>query len=308
MKKITTTKIAGFLVLQLLILQGVSGKTVADRSHVFAEKMNEILVDLKDTHYQSKTVVDPEKGVFRCNCSGLISHLLRHHFPESYLTVRGSKAPWKVRPLAVTFYETFMVAEDGRKPGWQKVNRIMDAKPGDIVAWRKLTIKEGYNTGHVVMVASQPVLDADGRVKVRIVDSSSGRRANDTRPKGVSGVGSGDMWFSIDEEGRPIAYWLNEKSNRSKSNKIAIGRIVPITVKDALFPKPVPAKAPKEVLADRDFIGMTGEDAERLAENRGLIPRVIVKEGERLAVSKTLNDERVNMVVKSGKVIRTIRG
>ena len=298
-----------FLV-QILVTSAGWSKEPTDRSHLFAKHVNEVLAGLKDTNYQSKTEVDASKGIFRCNCSGLISHILRHHFPESYLTVRGENAPWKIRPLAVTFYETFVAAgrKEGAKPGWEKVPKIMDAKPGDIIAWRKLILKQGLNTGHICMIAGTPTLEADGRVKVRIVDSSGSRRANDTRPEGVDGVGSGDMWFAINEKGEPVGYWLNEKANRSRTHKIAIGRLVPIKVSAAIHPNAVKAPAIIPTSPDLAFIGLSADQALKLAEERRIAARVIVDNGNRLPVSKTLNDDRVNFVTKDGKVVRTIRG
>lgn len=294
--------------LSLLLSAGLA-KEPADNSHLFAKEIEKVFTNLKDTNYQSKTVVDHANGVFQCNCSGLISHILRHHFPESYLTVRGDNAPWKIRPLAVTFYETFMAAgrKEGAKPGWEKVPKLMDVKPGDIIAWRKLILKQGLNTGHVCMIAGYPTLEADGRVKVRIVDSTSGRHANDSRPDGVTGVGSGDMWFAINEEGEPVGYWFNEDSKRSRTYKIAVGRLVPIKASTAIHPKAVPVTAPTPS-PDLAFIGLTPEEGAKLASQRKLEARLIVNNGTKLPVSKTLNDQRVNFVTQDGKVIRTIRG
>jgi len=303
-------KILLALLVQSLVISTGWSKEPTDRSHLFAKHVNEVLVGLKDTNYQSKTEVDATKGIFRCNCSGLISHILRHHFPESYLTIRGENAPWKIRPLAVTFYETFMAAgrNDGAKPGWEKVPKMMEAKPGDIIAWRKLILKQGLHTGHVCMVAGFPTREPDGRVKIKIVDSSGGRRANDTRPDGVTGVGSGEMWFAINEKGEPVGYWLNEKANRSRTHKVAIGRLVPIKISGAIHPRALPVPAVVPTSPDLAFIGLTAEEATQLAAQRRLAARIIVDNGKRLPISKTLNDERVNFVTKDGKVVRTIRG
>lgn len=298
-----------FIAFQILLTSLSQAKEPSDRSQEFAQRMNEILVGLKDTRYQSKTVVNSAKGVFRCNCSGLISHILRRHFPESYLTVRGKNAPWKIRPLAVTYYETFVAAteHDNTKPGWRRVQKMMDIKPGDIIAWRKPSLIQGRHTGHIVMAASKPILESDGRVKIRVADSTSRRHANDTRPRGVKGVGAGDMWFAINKEGEPVGYWLNEKPRQSKTNKIAIGRLVPIKIQTALHPKAIPL-ATKKPSPDYDFLGMTQKQAIKLAGGRNLKTRIIVIDNKRKPVSKTLNDDRVNLIIKDGKVIRTIRG
>lgn len=301
--------IPAFFVFSLLLSAGWAKEPV-DKSHLFAREMNVILKGLKDTNYQSRTEVDPSKGIFRGNCSGLITYILRNHFPEAYLTVRGKDAPWKIRPLAVTFYETFMAAgrKEGAKPGWERVPKLMDVKPGDIIAWRKPILKQGLNTGHVCMIAGLPTLEPDGRIKVRVADSTSGRHANDSRPKGVNGVGTGDMWFEVNEKGEPIAMWLNENSKRNPKYKIAMGRIIPIKVSTAIHPKAVPAPTKTPPSPDLPFLGLTIEKANRLAAKHGLEARVIVLDGKHLPVSKSLNPNRINLVLQKGKVIRTIRG
>ncbi|YCM45997.1 hypothetical protein V2O64_08210 [Verrucomicrobiaceae bacterium 227] len=310
MSSLSLRKTCLVLLAQALFTSSLRAKDPVDRSHLLAKQVNEILADLQDTKYQSKTEVDAAKGIFRSNCSGLISHLLRHNFPESYLTVRGENAPWKVRPLAVTFYETFIAAgrNEESKPGWQKVPKMMDVKPGDIIAWRKLILKQGFNTGHVCVIAGHPTLEPDGRVKVRIIDSTSGRHANDTRPPGVTGLGAGDMWFAVNEEGEPVGYWFNEKSKRSRTHKIAIGRLVPIKISGAIHPKATPSPALATTSPDLVFIGLSTEEAIQLASQRKLTSRLIVDNGNRLPVSKTIDDKRVNFVTKGGKVVRTIRG
>jgi len=293
----------------LLLLTGSVGASAAPRqdSAHYRAKMEGIVANLKETKYQSKTVVDHGQGVFKGNCSALIGYVMRENFPEAYLSVRGRRAPWRVRPLAVTFYETFVALKEDRanRPAWEAVTRMMEVKPGDIIAWRKLTITEGLNTGHICMIAGEPVMEGDGRVRVRIIDSTSGRHANDTREKGSNGVGAGEMWFAVNEAGAPVGYWLHEKSKRSKTNKIAIGRIVPVQESGSFYPKPLRVKGKAR---DGDFIGLAEAEAAALAKTRLLKARVISRDGKSASVTREITDGRVNFILKKGKVFRTIRG
>lgn len=309
--KISIGSLTGLAVfVQILCTSFTRGQEPADLSHLYAKKVETIVANLRETKYQSKTVVDHDKGLFKGNCSGFIGYVLRENFPEAYLSVRGNRAPWRARPLAVTYYETFVsVGEnDLSKPSWQRVRRMMDVKPGDIIAWRKLTLAEGLNTGHICMIAGKPVMDPDGRVRVRIIDSTSGHHAKDTRKPGTNGVGAGEMWFAVNAAGEPEGYWLHEKSKRSKTNKIAVGRMIPVTRKGAFYPLATGAQRPVASLLDQDFLDLTEAAATDLAVKRHLKFRVIEKDGLMQAISREINSKRVNVVLRKGKVVRTIRG
>ncbi|MFT6863359.1 MAG: hypothetical protein ACJAVK_001920 [Akkermansiaceae bacterium] len=288
----------------------VSAATPVDLSGLNHQEMEGLLRDLKVTRYQSKTVVDHATGTFKGNCSGLIGYVLRRRFPEAYLSVRGMWAPWRARPLAVTYYETFVsVGKEGHsKPAWKRVRKMVEVKPGDIIAWRKLSITQGLNTGHICMIAGKPVVEKDGRVRVRVIDSTSGRHFNDTRKPGTNGVGAGEMWFSINAAGEPDGYWMHEKSKRSKTHKIAIGRIVPVFFSAALQPQP---KKDGQVVTgafDADYLGQTEAGAAEIAMKRKVKFRVIERDGVSLPVTHEITEKRVNFVIKRGKILRTLRG
>ena len=108
--------------------------------------------------------------------------------------------------------------------GWQRIVRLMDAKPGDLIAWRKDPLPTKGNTGHIVMVMGKPVTEKDGAVHIQILDASKRGHAHDTRKKGASGVGLGSMWFRVDEAGAPIAYHWSNPKRKPSVRPIAIGR------------------------------------------------------------------------------------
>jgi hypothetical protein len=111
--------------------------------------------------------------------------------------------------------------------GWLRIERIADARPGDILAWRSLKPKRG-STGHVVILDGRPVQTPDGEVCVPVIDSTSSGHGNDTRPKGQTGIGRGLMWFAVDAQGHPTAYRWSRPTGKLQSRPIAIGRPVPI--------------------------------------------------------------------------------
>src|SRR4051812_8372978 len=95
------------------------------------------LAILKTTTYQHVTDIDESTGEFACDCSGLISWLLRKELPEHYKSVTFEKK-WR-HPRAIEYCDMFRAAPTDARPGqlWQRIDRLTDARPGDIWAWRK---------------------------------------------------------------------------------------------------------------------------------------------------------------------------
>ncbi len=59
---------------------------------------------------------------------------------------------------------------------------------------------------------------------------------------------------------------------------------------------------------DQDFIGKTEAEAARLAEDRGLVIRVMARDGEALFGTTDYRTDRVNLTIKDGVVVGTSRG
>lgn len=266
---------------------------------VIVERLQKMLSGLTETAYQAGTKIDESTGSFKADCSGLVGYVLRDLYPEAYLSLRGTEAPWRLRPVSVTYYETLDAAAKEKGTGhWRRVEKLMEVKPGDILAWRREVLEQGKATGHVAVVASDPIAEDDGRVRIRVIDSTRGLHSNDTRSEDNLGVGSGDMFFLMDEDGRPTGFQVRDRGPVSR-HPFLFGRIVDMgdqVSADVNFPE------------DGDFIGLTVDRAEALAAERGLRTRVIVNEGEITPLRLNSSDRRVNFIVKKGKVIRSLRG
>lgn len=285
----------------LVLLTSARAEPPMTSREAFAAYIEGMLAEMKETDYQAQTEIDEETGSLKCDCSGLICYVLRHQFPEAYVSVRGMEAQWRKRPFSVTFYETFMAAseEAPNNSPWQRIRRITDARPGDVLAWRTRSIEEGVSTGHTCMIASVPEEEPDGRIRVRVIDSTRKTHANDTRPGGKLGVGAGDMWFTVNDDDEPEGFYVNDQSRHSTSNKIAIGRIINL------------GEQPHDehlVPSDADFVGLKTSAAIDLAMERKTDWRVIDDDGKITPVKLGLTDSRVNFVVRKGKVVRTLRG
>jgi hypothetical protein len=190
-----------------------------------------ILNSIEKTKYQHRTEMDEEKGVYLCDCSGLVGYILNRSVGADG---SGALGDGRKRPLAM-HYEKFFAAAPTKADGesrWQRIERLADARPGDIIAWRHEKPKPG-NTGHVVIVDQRPVAENDGLVRVVFIDSTTRPMVDDTRPKGTNGVGRGTMWFKVDENGSPIAHIRGARATEPKTEAISIGRALPAPKKSA---------------------------------------------------------------------------
>jgi hypothetical protein len=189
---------------------------------VYDEAMR-ILNGMKRTEYQHRTEIDEEKRVYLCDCSGFVGYVLNRTVGKD--EGKGPFGDGRNRPLAMD-YEKFFAAAPTKPNGkdrWQRIERLADARPGDVIAWRHEKPRPG-NTGHVVIVAQRPELEADGLVRVVFIDSTTRPQADDTRPPGTSGIGRGAMWFKIDDKGRAVAHIRGSRSAEAKVEAISIGR------------------------------------------------------------------------------------
>lgn len=268
------------------------GRTKLAPGSQFAARIEGVLQSLQQTKYQHTTKIDAAQGFVYCDCSGLIGFFLREEFPEAYLSVKGDEAPWRKRPLAVTYYQTFVSAGSKTDGSWKRVTKLADAVPGDILAWRKEDLKAGSTTGHVCMIASRPEKVGDGKIRVRVIDSTRSPHDSDTRSEGKDGLGTGYKTFLVDANGKPIGY---TKGERELKKTMAVGRIVK-------------AKAATTHEADADFIGLTAAKAIEVAKQRGHVSRIIRQDGNPKPVVWNINDDRVNFVIKDDHVTQVVRG
>src|SRR5262245_16893241 len=145
-----------------------------------------ILESIEKTKYEHRTKIDEEKGEYYCDCSGLVGYVLNRTVGKDG---SGALGDGRERPLAMHYEQFFAKAptKRDRESRWQRVEKLIDARPGDIIAWRHEVPKPG-NTGHVVIVAARPVVEEDGLVRVVMIDSTTRPQVDDTRAKGTSGV------------------------------------------------------------------------------------------------------------------------
>lgn len=236
LKKTIKNKILIPVVVALLVLNGYSGPALSDApvttvrqtpASRIVDQTRYILSNLKSTRYSHKTKIDEQFGIYITDCSALVCHVLEKVAPVSLAVVTVDPNHRYAR--AKNFFDAFQNAPiKGAQGGWQRIERLMDAKPGDIIAWRKDPMPPKGNTGHVVVLMEMPIKARNGVVRVTVMDASKSGHGCDTRKKGESGVGLGTMWFRIDDDGAPTALHWSSLKRKPKKYPIAIGRAVTV--------------------------------------------------------------------------------
>jgi hypothetical protein len=196
-----------------------------------SDEARRILGSIQSTEYRHATQIDEKKGSYYCDCSGFVGYVLNRTVGKD--DGKGPLHDGDSRPVAMEYAKFFAAAPT--KPGsnrWQHVERLTDARPGDVIAWAHDKPMPG-NTGHVVIVDERPAVEKDGLVRVIVIDSTTKPQVDDTRAEGTSGIGRGTMWFTVDGDGRPVGYVRGSRDAKPKVEPIAIGRALPTADKAA---------------------------------------------------------------------------
>ncbi len=188
-----------------------------------SDEARRILGSIQTTKYKHRTDINEAKGQYYCDCSGFVGYVLNRTVGKH--DRQGPLHNGDRRPVAMEYAKLFAAAPtkaNGRNR-WQHIVRLADTRPGDIIAWRHDKPMPG-NTGHVVIVDEQPVIEQDGLVRVVVIDSTTLPWQDSSGAKHGSGVGRRTMWFTVDDMGRPVGYVRGSRSARPKDEQIAIGR------------------------------------------------------------------------------------
>lgn len=191
---------------------------------------------LTSTLYQHKTQVDPKTGSHRYDCVGFVSYALKQAAPqarESAFKALGIK-PGRI-PSPGLYATLFASLAEKPQPGWEAVAKASDLRPGDVVAWERIT---ATSNGHAVVIASVPAAGPDGTWVVEVYDSTSSPHGDDSRPNDEraevlatsgkrSGLGHGVMVFTAD----PVTGALTgyRWSPKSKTTIVRIGAGRPVS-------------------------------------------------------------------------------
>jgi hypothetical protein len=219
-------------VLSLILIAAIA-PTAAAQSKSNPLKPPQLLLEaerqlslMRTSVYQHRTDVDEASGRFNYDCSGFLDYALQKISPEAYAELPISKQSSK-RPLAQDFYTLFSHSTK-KSTHWERIRKVSHVRAGDIVVWLRPSDSDSKNTGHVMIVKSQPSVNPrqTNEFLIPVVDSTSSPHAQDSRPKGQTGLGVGVIGAIVDSKGEPIAYhWRGGESKREEKTPIAFGRI-----------------------------------------------------------------------------------
>jgi hypothetical protein len=186
------------------------------------------LAHMKSSTYAHHTHVDEAVGTFEYDCSGFLGYAASRAAPDAWSAVVAT-TPRRPRSVEiVAFLQRIPVGSTSGR--WQRLGRIQDLAPGDVVVWVKPADSRSTNTGHTVIVHGPVVADPGqrGAFIVPVADSTEHPHVpGDARSAAHrTGLGLGEIVLVGDDAGAPIGYrWSRGQKSREKSTTIALGRL-----------------------------------------------------------------------------------
>ena len=183
-----------------------------------------ILENTRHTNYQHNLVIDEATGTYDVDCSGFASYILgrvaRNHL--SLIPIVTPLGISESRLLAQDDYDFFSQLPNETIDGWLQILYLRDARRGDLIAWA--LPPPNPDTGHIFVVAADPVPVAENTLAVMAYDASDIHHYDDSRGPRQTGVGSGTFHLQVNSAGKPIAFQFNAPDPVVPTS-IAIGRI-----------------------------------------------------------------------------------
>ncbi len=199
---------------------------------LFHEAVNQFKT-MTSTLYQHQTRVDRTVGSHRYDCVGFVSYALKQATPQAResafkaLDIKRGRIPTPARYVAF-----FSSLAEKPQPGWQAVAKASELRPGDVVAWERVT---ATSNGHAVVIASVPVAGPEGIWVVEVYDSTGSPHGDDSRPNDEraevlatngqrSGLGHGVMAFAADTATGALTGYRWSPKSKTNTFPIAAGR------------------------------------------------------------------------------------
>jgi len=186
-----------------------------------------ILSTMRSSSYQHVTHVDEANGVYDFDCSGFLDYALQRTLPDALAAIKYAPNPLN-RPRAQDYYYHFTrVGSGDAGDGWPSILRAADLLPGDVIAWLRSPNSDSDDTGHVMIVRSNPKTDPNrvNEIIVAIIDSTRSPHALDSRENGATGIGTGTISLVTNATGGTVGLrWRGEESRVVEYTKIAFGQ------------------------------------------------------------------------------------
>jgi hypothetical protein len=132
------------------------------------------------------------------------------------------------------YYRIVSTPADRAADGWQRVARVDDLAPGDVIVWLRPPVEAGinHNTGHTLVATGHPIPypKVPNGYLVRVADVSQRHHQDDTRDRRNidGGYGHGTILLVADPKTHaPVAFGrVGTRSPAILESGIALGRPV----------------------------------------------------------------------------------
>jgi hypothetical protein len=207
--------------------QGASPPAGAAGAALLAEVDRE-LARVRVSAYRHHTRVDEASGTFEYDCSGFLGYALSRAVPDALAELQATT---RRRPRSLEIVALLQsIPPGGRRGRWQRLSRVSDLLPGDVIAWLKTAESRSTNTGHTMIVHGVPTADPErpGAFVAPIADATEHPHVpGDLRADAhTTGLGRGEIVLLADGAGAPVGYrWSRGPRSREKTTTIALGRL-----------------------------------------------------------------------------------
>ncbi|GEM_PF-6292567 len=179
-------------------------------NNIFFKSIKTIKNSLSKTEFLRGGTFQSYSGEYFCDCSSLISSILKIENKELFSSMSKGKDNLKSN-------EYF----DYAKSREIYTRYIHEIKVGDILCWKKDNVPKSGDSGHMAIVMSAPTVESKNFFKVRVFDSSKTPHSSDSRTQ--TGVGEGDLFLQTDDDSCIIGVrWSLELSKVKRTEVIAI--------------------------------------------------------------------------------------
>ena len=215
-----------FAVVPLIAVPGELGVPPTERGRAIIAHLSSIDGDTRSGRYAHRTDVDPLRGRYHWDCSGMVGWMLRRHAPSAFASLH------RERPVAADYARVIAAASTEASRGFRRVASIEDVRSGDVFAWRApVALRSAGSTGHVGFVLGTPrrVASAGAVWSVQIADSTTLPHELDSRLARLDrdgGLGTGVMTFTADDDGAVTHYgWMGVLSPVYIETPVVFGRL-----------------------------------------------------------------------------------
>jgi hypothetical protein len=155
----------------------IQGPAATPNSHPVLLSAAYQYVTMKKTRYQHKDIEIPAQGLYFYDCVGFVSYALKLAAPRAHASLfRTQDIPTGYVPSPGEYCDFIAALDRHPDSNWERVARVEDIRPGDILAWTYESHNpkgQGGTDGHSCIAAGPPLALAGGSFALLVYDSTA---------------------------------------------------------------------------------------------------------------------------------------